>query len=101
PVPPRALPPVSLEQDLKHSRGIGCVRGADRPAIEDYRQFAVIRNNAVIGEAKDVRLPWAQYRIDLASLRPSPASDFLNFLLDGFDEGHVQCPGPPFCNAPP
>jgi hypothetical protein len=34
-VPPGALPTVAVEQDLKQSRGIGCVRGADRPAIED------------------------------------------------------------------
>jgi hypothetical protein len=55
-VPPGVLPTIALEQDLKQSRGIGCPRGADWPAVQDQRQFAIVWNNAVVDESKDVRV---------------------------------------------
>jgi hypothetical protein len=87
-VPPAVAPAVTFKQFLHHGGRIERAWQVDRAPIDDNRPPRVIRNFAVVAEAKHAPLAAPQQRSDLLRTGTLPAGHALGRFLQVFQQSH-------------
>src|SRR4029077_17259066 len=85
-VPPAVAPAVTFKQFLHHRGRIERTWQVDRAPIDDDRPTRVIRNFAVVAEAKRAPLATAQQSRGLLRRRTLPAGDLLSRFFQFFQQ---------------